>query len=99
MRIRDPDPGWKNSDPGWKKIGSGIRNPEKHPGSATLSPNKKFARFTSQSYKNIDTNIALYATDNSIIQSEILSFDHVTASAGVKSSNTVHLTLAPCTKI
>jgi hypothetical protein len=29
MRIRDPDPGWK-------KGGSGILNPEKHTGSATL---------------------------------------------------------------
>jgi hypothetical protein len=36
MRIRDPDPGWKNSDPGWEKVGSGIRNPEKLPGSTTL---------------------------------------------------------------
>ena len=32
MRIRDG----KNSDPGWKKVGSGIRDREKHPGSATL---------------------------------------------------------------
>ncbi len=29
MRIRDPDPGWK-------KFGSGILDPEKHSGSATL---------------------------------------------------------------
>jgi hypothetical protein len=35
----DPGSGMEKSrirDPGWKKVGSGARNPEKHPGSATL---------------------------------------------------------------
>ncbi len=40
MRIRDTGSGMEEiriRDPGWKKVESGIRDREKHPGSATLS--------------------------------------------------------------
>jgi hypothetical protein len=45
LKFFDADPGSgmgkiRIRDPGWKKVGSGIRDPDKHPGSATLKRTK-----------------------------------------------------------